>query len=438
MNVRLAALALIAGAFAPLRADVVLAAPFQDHAVLQRDRALAIWGTADAGEKILVSFAGQAVGTTAARDGRWIVYLDALPASAEPGELVVAGKTTLTVRDVLVGEVWLEVGGDLIALPPTGPANSVAPASVRVFKTLPTSAEGPAESLTGTWTDVRPEGDAISLVFARDLQRRLQVPVGILHAAGPGSGIDAWLSPAALGSTPAFLAEAGPDAARLFNGAINPLLPYALRGVIWAQGAADADRAAGYHARFAALITHWRRHLGQGDVPFLWVQLPAAASPVEPLARTQARLREAQEQTLDLPATAQAVAIDLDAGNTREMGRRLALLARDEVYDLPADTSGPRFDRADREGSALRVRFRFADNGLTAGGKPLQAFEIAGPDRVFHPATASIQRTTVLVSSPAVKEPVALRYAWFNTPEANLFNGAGLPAAPFRTDDWED
>lgn len=428
---------LLALAAAPLRADVVLAPPFQDHAVLQRDRPLAVWGRADPGEKVMVKLAGQAIGATAARDGRWIVFLDALPASAVPTDLVVEGKNTITVRDVLVGEVWLAAGDDLIALSaPTTPA-AAAPdpvSPVRIFKSATTPSEGPADAVAGSWSLSSQDGGAIARAFARELHRRLQVPIGILQAAGPGSAIDAWLSSAALESVGGSAAN---DAARLFNGTIHPLLPYALRGVIWAQGTADADRANAYHARFAALITHWRLHLGQGDVPFFWLQLPPTTAPVEPLARAYARLREAQEQALALPATGEAVTIDLEPTDTREMARRLVLLARDQVYALPVDASGPRFERADRDGAGLRVFFRNADNGLTAGGTPPKAFEIAGSDRVFHPANASIQRNTVLVSSPNVKEPVALRYAWTNAPDANLFNGAGLPAAPFRTDDWD-
>jgi sialate O-acetylesterase len=440
MHLRLATVAcwLLALA-APLRADVVLAPLFQDRAVLQRDRPLAVWGRADPGEKIQVTLAGQSVGTTAARDGRWIVYLEPLPASAVPTELVVVGKNTVTVRDVLVGEVWLVAGDDLIALPAAPvPAAATSPAAgpaapVRVFRANATPADEPVESVAGAWSLASTEGSAMVGAFARDLARRLQVPIGMLEAAAPGSGIDAWLSPAALASVGGSNAA---DAARLFNGTLHPLLPYALRGVIWAQGAADADRAAGYAARFDALITHWRLHLGLGDVPFFWLQTPPAKAPVEPLARAYARLREAQDHTLALPATGQAITIDLEPTDTREMGRRLALLARDRVYELPVDASGPLFERADRDGAGLRVFFRHADNGLTAGSRPPEAFEIAGSDRVFHPAAAVIQRNTILVSSPAVKEPVALRYAWTNAPKANLFNGAGLPAAPFRTDDW--
>jgi len=127
---------------------------------------------------------------------------------------------------------------------------------------------------------------------------------------------------------------------------------------------------------------------------------------------------------------------DIHPRNKQEVGRRLALLAKAKIYDIPVDWSGPVFVGATREGAALRVKFTRVDDSLTAGGKPLQAFEVAGPDRKFYPATARIERGTVVVSAPEVPEPAAVRYAWSNNPDANLFNGTGLPAEPFRSDDW--
>jgi sialate O-acetylesterase len=153
-------------------------------------------------------------------------------------------------------------------------------------------------------------------------------------------------------------------------------------------------------------------------------------------------LREAQSQTLTLPETGQAVSIDIGdpdnihPGNKQEVGRRLALIARAKVYGFSVDYSGPVFASVRFGGASARVKFSFTENGLTAGGKPLQAFELAGSDRRFHPASARIEGDTVVLTAPGVTAPVAVRYAWKNAPEANLFNGAGLPAAPFRTDSW--
>lgn len=491
--------ALVSGA----RAEIVLAPLFRDGAILQRDKPVPVWGTADAGEKVTVSFGDQTVGTTASTDGRWMVVLDALAASATPAELVATGKNSVTVRDVLVGDVWLLSGQSNMEWPVSRSLNAtteVAAANsplIRHFKVARNVAATPQTDAAGQWQATSPETvgafSAVGYYFARDLQPRLGVPIGLVNASWGGTPVEAWMSPLALASDPAFAVvnerwtatlasyperklahdaavakwEADRDAARannqpfnrarpgnpagpghphtpasLFNGMINPLVPYALRGALWYQGESNAGRAAEYHALFASMIVHWRKHFGQGDFPFLWVQLANFKVGNDSTERTWAFLREAQTETLSLPATGQAVIIDIGdpddihPTNKQEVGRRLALIARHQVYGQPGDHSGPVFARAKRDGAALRVYFTHADNGLTAGGKPLQAFEVAGADRTFFPAKAVIEGNTVVVSAPEVKDPIALRYAWSNNPEANLFNGAGLPAAPFRTDTW--
>jgi len=191
------------------------------------------------------------------------------------------------------------------------------------------------------------------------------------------------------------------------------------------------------------MIASWRGDFRQGDIPFYWVQL-ANYNGGNAAATNWAFLREAQARTLDLPATGMAVAIDIGSAedihpkNKQEVGRRLALIAKAKDYGITDDFSGPVFESAVRSGTGLLVSFRYSGTGLTAAGKPLQSFELAGPDRSFHPATAEIVRDQVLVHSAGVPNPVAVRYAWKNAPDANLYNGAGLPAAPFRSDSWPD
>lgn len=517
---------------ADTRGDVTLAPLFTDHAVLQRDKPVPVWGRADPGEPVLVKFRDQSRQTTAGADGRWIVYLDALPASSEGAELAVTGKNILTLRDVVVGEVWLCAGQSNMeftveARAGTWQARSrvanapaeIAAASfplIRHVRIAPTVAETPADTApTGGWQPTTPQTvggfTAVGYFFARDIFQKLGVPVGLVHSSSGGTPVESWLSPAALATRPDFAvvttrwrqaladypanqsayeaalaawtkaeATAKRDAtaagaktkpksdgqkiyaawlqknpppraprgpgdswtpAGLFNGMINPLLPYALRGALWYQGESNADRAAEYPALFAAMITAWRAHFGQGDFPFYWVNLANYKIPADPTAAAWAFLREAQTQTLALPNTGQALAIDLGSPtdihptNKQDVGRRLALLAKNRVYGVTGDDTGPTFADAGREGPALRVRFTHA-SGLNSRDKPTQSLELAGADKVFHPATAKIERESLLVSSPAVKDPVAVRYAWRNAPAANLFNGAGLPAVPFRSDRW--
>jgi sialate O-acetylesterase len=485
-------------------AAITLAPVFTDHAVLQRDKPLPIWGRATAGERVSVTFAGQTVGTTADKEGRWIVYLSPVAASSMPAELMVAGENTIRLTDILVGDVWLCSGQSNMEWPVERSMNAAEEITsanfplIRHFKVKRTVAASPADTVEsdhGGWRVCTPESvakfTAVGFFFARDLQARLGVPVGLLNSTYGGTPIEAWMSAPALASEPAFAvvgerwqqasatypddqarfeaataewvaAEAAVKAkgetykavrprrpagtpwygpASLYNGMIAPLLPTAVRGVLWYQGETNAPRATEYGALFRAMITHWRGHLGQGDVPFFWVQL-ANFGAGEPDATTWAQLREAQNSALTLPATGQAIAIDIGdpddihPTNKQEVGRRLALIARAQVYGGLTDFSGPVYREVTREGDALRVSFDFAGNALIARDKPLQSFQIAGADHKFFPAVARIERDTVVVSAAEVPEPVAVRYAWTNAPEANLYNGAGLPAVPFRSDEW--
>jgi sialate O-acetylesterase len=489
------------------RADVTPAVLFTDHAVLQRDKPVPIWGRADAGEKVTVTFGAQVRAVTAGSDGRWIVFLDAVPARAQGADLTIAGRNTITLRDVVVGEVWLCSGQSNMAFTVSRGANAAQEIATANFPLLRhveigrMAAATPADSAKADgWKAATPQTvgtfTAVGYFFARDIHLKLGVPVGLVHSSWGGTPVEAWMSPAALAGNPAFsivgerwqqavaaypqakaayeaqlpawtkaqaTAKAqGPAAlaawtkknpglreprvpltpASLFNGMINPLLPYALRGVLWYQGEANAGRAAEYHPLFAAMITHWRTHFGQGDIPFYWVSLANFKNPGDRTGRNYAFLREAQTRTLSLPNTGQALAIDIGdpddihPANKQDVGRRLALLAKTRLYGIVGDDTGPTFAGITREGPALRVRFTHAGGGLIAHDKPVQSLELAGADQQFHRAEGSIERDTLVVSSPAVKEPVAVRYAWQNAPEANLYNGAGLPTVPFRSDAW--
>lgn len=486
------------------RGDLALAPLFTDHAVLQRERPVPVWGRAAPGEKLSVSFAGQTVRCTAAADGRWIVYLDSLTASTEPADLTVAGSETVVLHDVVVGEVWLASGQSNMEWPVANLRDdeknlaAVNLPLVRHLRVEHTVANALADTVsTSGWKSASPEnvGDfsALGYFFARDLQRKLGVPVGIVHSSWGGTAIEAWMSDYSRAATPVNgaletrwqqamkewppervarypaemaawqQAEAHAKATRtknllpwpqppasldspacpggLFNGMIAPLQPGALRGVLWYQGESNVGRPEEYAELFPALIRAWRANWGDAELPFLFVQLPNFADD-NPRGRQWARLREAQARALDLPAVWMAVAIDLGEANnvhpTRklELARRLALIAKTQVYGITGDFSGPVFAGATREGAALRVRFTHAGTGLIARDRPAQALEVAGADKVFRPATARLQGDTLLVSAKDVKEPVAVRYAWSNAPAANLYNGAGLPVVPFRSDDW--
>ena len=506
MRIRLISLFKLALVVLPLlgRAEITLAPLFRDHAVLQRDKPLPIWGRAAAGEKLTVEFKGQKVGTTSDQDGRWIVYLEPLPASADGAELIVTGQETIVIKDVLMGEVWLASGQSNMEWKVASlndEEKRVAQIELpflRQLQVTQTVAGSPAESVeTSGWQIASPQTvgnfSAVGYFFGRELQRKLGVPVGIILSAWGGTNIEAWMSDQsraastysaamelrwqqAMSAWPAERvaaypaesdawqkAEAQAKATRtknplpwppppasldsparpggLFNGMIAPLQPAALRGILWYQGESNTGRPDEYAELFPAMIQAWRANWGDDALPFYFVQLPNYANG-NPGARTWARLREAQTRALALPATGMAVAIDVGDPDDihpmakRELGRRLALVAKTKLHGIPGDYSGPLFARAIPEGAAMRVYFTHAGSGLVAHDRPVQALELAGPDRVFHPASGRIDRDMLVVTSPNVKEPVAVRYAWSNAPDANLYDGAGMPAAPFRSDDW--
>lgn len=353
-----------------VHADVVPAFIFTDNAVLQRGKEVPVWGTAEAGEGVTVSFGGETVSTTTGESGRWQVKLPAMEASAEPRELVIQGRNTVRLANVLVGEVWLASGQSNmewtmrrtydVAIDVLGSVNYPQIRELRVGRKV---GEEPRAEAEGKWVVASPETtagfSAVGYYFARDVADVERVPVGIINSAWGGTRVEAWMDGVTLRSAPEFesvferwaetltaypeqmkrhdeqvaawerrRAEAqaagraftarrpnvpqGPGhhatPAGLYNGMIAPLVPYALRGAIWYQGESNAGRAGEYRALFSAMIEGWRKDFGQGEVPFYWVQL-ANFRPVE--NTNWAFLREAQTQTLVLPGTGQAVTVDI-------------------------------------------------------------------------------------------------------------------------------
>lgn len=495
--------ALLAVALAPhAAADVVLAPLFRDGAVLQQGKPIAIWGTADAGEKITVRFLDQRKETVAEGNGRWRVDLDPLPASSIPQSLSVSGNNTILVPDLLVGEVWLCSGQSNMAWPVKTSRNFAEESAaanyplLRCFRVETKTLAQPSDTAEGRWVSCSPATvgsfTGVGYFFARDLFQALNVPIGVIDASYGGTPIEAWMSRPALEGNPDFAAvlrrwnEAmaaypelakryepqlaawkaeqeekrkagqtaksrpprgpiGPDSkmapSGLYNAMIHPLTPYGLRGFLWYQGEANAPLFNEYAKLFTTMIREWRAAFGQGDLPFYFVQLANWNVKADPTGVQWAFLREAQAAARQLPATGMAVAIDIGdprrihPENKQDVGRRLALIALSQVYGKTQDFAGPSFRAARADGSTLRITFAREEKLILRESDP-SGFELAGPDKIYHPATARIDGSEILLTSAAVPHPVAARYAWANNPPSSLFNEAGLPAEPFRTDDW--
>jgi len=483
-----------------LTAEVRLPKIFCDNLVLQMGSRIPVWGWAAPGEKVTVWLGSQRLETVADTSGHWRVDLNPLDAGG-PLDFTVAGVNTIRLKNVTAGEVWIAGGQSNMAMQVRSCRNSdqeIASANypdIRLFQVWARKAAAPLEDLEArpensaavySWQPAGPEtvGDftAVGYFFARELYNRLGVPVGIISSNWGGTTAEAWISRDALSADPALqsILENWPDysndeswlkeqyadfleqvrkareegkeeplyfnqPAVLFNGMIAPLVPYAIRGVIWYQGESNVFRAQQYRDLFPALIHDWRTRWRRGDFPFLFVQL----ANYEAGPGNWPELREAQTRTLSLAGTGMAViddigeANDIHPRNKQDVGLRLARAARAIVYGEKIVYSGPVYDSMQVAGNQVRLSFRHTGAGLVAGkGQPgLQGFTIAGQDRQFHPARAVIEGNQVVVSSDEVSAPASVRYGWRDNPEeANLYNlaedGTRLPASPFRTDDW--
>jgi sialate O-acetylesterase len=298
--------------------------------------------------------------------------------------------------------------------------------------------------LPQAWNESNPDSSptfsAVGYFFGKSLRKALGVPVGLIDSSVGGTPAEAWTSRPCLMPHPELNGVARPY--YLYNSMIAPLLPYGIRGAIWYQGEGNAPRAYAYRSLLPLMIKCWRDAWGEGDFPFLVVQLaPYGKAKVE---ATWPELREAQLYvTQTVPKT--GLAVTMDVGNCENIhptqkepvGQRLALDAEALVYGKKVEYSGPAYDSmAVEETGGIILSFTHVDGGLTASGGELKGFTIAGEDKNFVPATAKIVGDQVIVSSPDVPNPVAVRYGWEDCPDANLANKAGLPASPFRTDDW--
>ena len=477
----------------PCFAELHLCPLFSDNMVLQQKSDAPVWGTAVVGATVRVtpSWDGLTRETVAGLDGKWRVVLQT-PSAGGPYSLTLTETlprkrkpaTTLTFSNILMGEVWFCSGQSNMQMPVGGDnpkwgqvfnyerevADADSYPDIRLLDVERKTALTPQDDFTATangWqvcsSETIPSFSATAYFFGRTLYRELGVPIGLIHSSWGGTCIETWISPEALADIksekrgleilagqPQVIAEHPEQAGNpnvptlLYNAMVHPFLNFRIKGAIWYQGETNAGASYQYRDTMPLLIADWRARWGY-DFPFHLVQLSAwLERQSDPNATSGwAELREAQTMTHQtVPGVGMAVTIDIgDAEdihpkNKQEVGRRLALQSLVHDYRRTMVCDGPTYAGFQIVGDEIRIRLRSAEGLHTTHGEPVKGFVIAGGDHTFHWAEARIDGKDIVVSCPDVRHPLAVRYAWAFNPEVNLVNGAGLPAAPFRTDDW--
>lgn len=459
-------------------AQLVMPEMFSDNMVLQRDKPLPVWGKATPGETITVSFANQTKKTLANADSTWMVTLSPLAASFTPGELQIIASTTISFKNVLVGDVWLCSGQSNMEYPLdraikkyAGAAKGVdkgdaalkakQPEDIRYitvervlnkFPKLPTKGW-----TTGEDTMLR-YASAIGYFFGQEIHEKIKVPIGIISSSWGGTRIEPWIPENVWASSAMFKDSTakqnftidGSKTGQMFKGMIQPMIPFAIKGILWYQGESNCmiHDFSTYPEKFRLLVETWRTLFKDADLPFYYVQISpylytARKDPKKHTPEALPQFWEAQASSQNIKHTGMVVTTDLvdklsdiHPSYKWEVGHRLALVALNGAYQQKNIVySGPQYSKVKKKKGKIIINFNHKGAGLmSSDGNALSWFTIAGEDGVFVPAEAVISKNKVIVSAASVKKPTYVRFAWNETAQPNLINKEGLPAAPFRTD----
>ena len=456
-------------------AKVELPSIISDNMVLQQNADVALWGWTEPGRKVKVSasWTKKTASVVAGEDGKFMVRIPTVAAGG-PYTLTFNDGDKTVLSNILLGEVWFCSGQSNMEMPMEGFTNQPVEGATKVIATAKPSRDIRMVTVTkcaslkeeerpagGSWEENTPEAvaktSATAYFFADMLEQILGVPVGLLITDWGGTPIEAWVDRATIES--GFASEfdlsfldgsALPESASkqpctLFNGQVSPLIPYTFKGMLWYQGCDNRHRAEQYTRLQPAYVKMMREKFDNPDAPFYFVQLAPYKYSL-PTKFHQGYINEAQEKTLDLiPNSGMATTLDIGEFGTihpckkQPVGERLALLALQDTYGAKGyEAHSPRYESMRIEGSSIIVRLSTAKGGISPIGVQLSGFELAGEDRIFHPATGLVRSFGVVVTSPEVEHPVAVRYCFRNWEEATLFNDYGIPVGPFRSDNWDD
>ena len=459
-----------------LSAKIILPSFFGDNMVLQQKTEAAIWGWAKPGSSVHLSSSWnkKKYSTQVDAAGKWKMKIST-PDAGGPYEITISDGEAITLKNILIGEVWLCSGQSNMEMPMKGFRDqpilnsndaifNSANSQLRLY-TVPRAVKTIVQDSTrnADWKLADPETvsnfSAAAYHFGKLLQQQLKIPVGLINISYGGSSAEAWMSAEAMKEFPELPVPAIADSAKvnnntpttLYNGMMKPFIGFAIKGCIWYQGESNRSRSEQYEKLFPAMVKQWRSEFNFGDFPFFFAQIApfnyfqnvnATTSPDR--KGNSAYLRDAQRKAVDkIPNSGIVVLMDkgdefgIHPADKETVGKRFAWLAFGNTYQLKGFAyQSPVFDSLLINGNSATIKFKYVPNGLTTYGKTLTQFEIAGADKVFRAATANIRNGTIVLSSPFVLTPVAVRYAFKDFIVGELFSTEGFPVSSFRTDDW--
>lgn len=443
---------------------------FSDNMVLQQNANVPVWGWADASKSITIktSWNNKVYTGKTNANGAWKIKV-ATPAAGGPYTVSISDGKTIVLKNILIGDVWFCGGQSNMEMPVKGfPSQPVLNSNedilsssnnnirqIKITRAANTTLQDSVKSTS--WLIASPgttgEFTATGWYFAAALQKQLNIPIGLINCNWGGSSVEAWMDAEALKDFSDVKIPAITDSVKtptstatvMYNAMLHPVLGYGIKGVIWYQGEANRLKPDQYAKLFPAMVQQWRKQWNMGEFPFYYCQIaPYNYNRFKVTADNSAYMRDVQRKALgNISNSGMAVLMDvgeeffIHPPNKKAAGQRLALLALHQTYGFNGfGYASPLYDSITIKNSVVTIHFRNAPNGLSSFGQPLINFEIAGADKRFYPAKAIIQGNKVLVSTPEVAEPVAVRYAFKDFVKGELFNSEGLPASSFRTDDW--
>ena len=453
-----------------LQAKIKVASLLGDNMLLQHNSEVKLWGKADPNQKLnlTIGWSKEKLATVANEKGEWLVKVKTAESGGPYSINITSGKEKVLIQNILLGEVWLCSGQSNMEMPIAGygdsPINgstdallSASNSNIRLFTVAKASMEEPQDTCKGNWLVASAESvskfSAVGYYYARLLQQSLNVPVGMICSSWGGSRIEAWMKNDVItGFADAFkqtTQEKTPQhhrASRLYNSMIAPLVNYGIKGTLWYQGESNIGNFQDYATLQAAMVKNWRADFGGSEFPFYFVQI-APYWYNNSLATNSVMQREAQYNAMTLtPNSGMVTTVDIGEeknihpAEKATISKRLALWALSETYNVKGlPYKSPVYKTMQVKDSVAVLTFDNVVNGLSTYGKEVESFEVAGQDSVFYPAKLTIYQKQARIYSPKVKVPVVVRYGFRNfTPTSGfLYNTAGLPVIPFRTDNWK-